>query len=73
MRRYALVGSYSAVRRFLRKLDPVMRVAFDPSEAAQAYFGRGPPVPDPKSAELRRTWVFVMTLSSSRHQYAEVV
>ena len=28
---------------------------------------------DPESRRLRKAWVFVMTLSFSRHQYAEIV
>ena len=46
---------------------------FDPGEAAQVDFGKGPEVLDPRTGELLSTWIFVMTLAWSRHAYAEVV
>ena len=46
---------------------------FDPGEAAQVDFGKGPEVLDPRTGELLSTWIFVMTLAWSRHGYAEVV
>lgn len=71
-------GSYSSVRRFLRTLDPeprdrTMRLRFAPAEAAQVDFGSGPKLPCPETGEPRKTWIFVMTLCWSRHQYAEIV
>jgi len=71
-------GSYSAVRRFVNKLEPgpsqrTMRLEFAPGEAAQVDFGSGPKLPDPVTGELTLTWVFIMTLCWSRHQYAEIV
>ena len=45
---------------------------FDPGEAAQVDFGKGPEVIDPCTGELLSTWVFVMTLAWSRHANAEV-
>jgi transposase len=71
-------GSYSAVRRFVNKLEPgpsqrTMRLEFVPGEAAQVDFGSGPKLPDPVTGEETRTWVFIMTLCWSRHQYAEIV
>ena len=77
-RKHGYPGSYSSVRRFLRKLDPeprqrTMRLSFAPGEAAQVDFGVGPLLPDLVTGEPRRTWIFVMTLCWSRHQYAEVV
>ena len=77
-RRYGYTGSYSSVRRFLGRLAPssakaTMRLSFDPGEAAQVDFGSGPKLPDPVTGELRSTWIFVMTLCWSRHQYAEIV
>ncbi len=35
-------------------------------------FGFGGLYRDPEADRLRRAWVFVMTLSCSRHQYAEL-
>ena len=46
---------------------------FDPGEAAQVHFGKGPKVLDPRTGELLSTWIFVMTLDWSRHAYAELV
>jgi len=46
---------------------------FEPGEAAQVDFGKGPEVLDPRTGELLSTWIFVMTLAWSRHAYAEVV
>jgi len=75
--KHGFEGSYSAVRRFLRSLGRRGRSAtvileFAPGESAQVDFGRGPEIPG-ADGETVRTWVFVMTLAWSRHQYAEVV
>ena len=79
-RRYGYEGSYSAVRRFLQtriQKDPAslatVMLDFSPGEAAQVDFGTGPPLLDPVSGNLAKTWIFVMTLCHSRHQYAEIV
>ena len=71
-------GSYSSVHRFVRKLEPVrpevmVRVETRLGEEAQVDFGYAGLMMDPESGELRKTWVFVMTLSWSRHQYVEFV
>lgn len=71
-------GSYSSIRRFVRMLKPaksaaVVRVHSAPGEEAQVDFGSAGTLLDPISAQLRRAWIFVMTLSYSRHQYAELV
>jgi len=72
------VGSYSSVYRFVRSLEPlepevVVRVETLPGEEAQVDFGYAGMMIDPQSGKLRKTWVFVMTLSWSRHQYVEFV
>jgi transposase len=72
------VGSYSAVYRFVRKLEPLtpevtVRVETRPGEEAQVDFGYAGQMIDPETGELRKTWVFVVILSWSRHQYAEFV
>jgi transposase len=69
-------GSYSSVHRFVRHLEPTtpevtVRVETRPGEEAQADFGYAGRMIDPGTGELRKTWVFVMTLSWSRHQYVE--
>ena len=70
-------GSYSSLKRFLRRLDPpearaTLRVEVDPGEEAQVDFGYAGLFLDPERGHVRRAWVFVMTLSYSRHQYAEL-
>jgi transposase len=77
-RKHGFPGSYSSVRRFLQQLtdqhpQATVILDFDPGEAAQVDFGKGPEVVDPRTGELTGTWVFVMTLCWSRHQYAEIV
>ncbi len=78
VRNYGFTGSYSAVRRFLQKLDRAHPKAttildFEPGEAAQVDFGSGPKIIDVYTGQEISTWVFVMTLAWSRHQYAEIV
>lgn len=78
VRRYGFTGSYSAVRRFVQSLPehaPKATVALDfaAGSAAQVDFGAGPKLIDPHTGEIVSSWVFVMTLCFSRHQYAEVV
>jgi len=78
VRNHGFTGSYSAVRRFIQGLESKIPAAtvildFAPGEAAQVDFGSGPPLPDPRTGELKKTWVFVMTLCHSRHQYAELI
>lgn len=71
-------GSYASVYRFVRKLEPpepdvTVRVETRPGEEGQVDFGYAGRMIDPETGKLRKTWVFVMTLSWSRHQYAEFV
>jgi transposase len=70
-------GSYSSVKRFLRQLAPgaqaTLRLEVEPGAEAQVDFGFAGPFLDPDSGRVRRAWAFVMTLSYSRHQYAELV
>jgi len=71
-------GSYSSVRRFVHRLHPreeqaAVRVHTAPGEEAQVDFGSAGAFLDPSSGRLRTAYVFVMTLSYSRHQYAELV
>lgn len=78
VREHGFSGSYSAIRRFLQANEPAplkatVRLDFAPGEAAQVDFGAGPRILDTDTGELRKTWVFVMTLCFSRHQYAELI
>jgi transposase len=71
-------GSYAAVYRFVRRLQPrkkdaTVRVERSPAEEAQVDFGYAGKMIDPQTGKLRRSWAFVMTLSWSRHQYVEFV
>ncbi|RPJ45366.1 MAG: IS21 family transposase, partial [Chloroflexi bacterium] len=75
---YGYSGSYSAVRRFVSQLGAVepqafVRVHTVPGEEMQVDFGTVGPLYDPESGKIRTAYVFVATLSYSRHQYAELV
>jgi hypothetical protein len=50
-----------------------LRLEVDPGAEAQVDFGFAGQFRDPESGRVRRAWVFMMTLSCSRHQYAELV
>lgn len=77
-RNHGYTGSYSAVRRFLLHLKAERGVRattildFAPAEASQVDFGAGP-ILTHESGTALKTWIFVMTLCWSRHQYAEIV
>lgn len=78
VKNHGYTGSPSSVRRFVRKLvatipDPIVRLHFSPGEVAQVDFGSGPILLDPSTGKSRKTHFFVMTLTHSRHQYAEIV
>ena len=75
---HGFAGSYSAVWRFVCHLEPrspeaTVRIEVKPGEEAQVDFGYVGWMLDPATGKLRKTWVFVMTLSWSRHQYVEFV
>lgn len=71
-------GSYSAIWRLVRSLEPrtpdaCIRIETVPGEEAQVDFGTAGKLLDPRDGQLKKAWVFVMTLSWSRHQYVEFV
>ena len=71
-------GSYSSVWRYIRRIeatDPevTLRIETPPGYEAQVDFGEAGLFRDPDTGEMRKTYVFVMTLSFSRHCYAELV
>ena len=75
---YQYTGSYSSVRRYVQGLRPpqpraTVRVHTAPGEEAQVDFGPGGRLYDPATGRIRTAYVFVATLSFSRHQYAEFV
>jgi transposase len=71
--------SYTAFRRFVRRYveerpsRAVLRLEVAPGEEAQVDFGFAGLVPRRPGEPPAKTWVFVMTLSHSRHQYVELV
>jgi len=78
VRERGYTGSYSSIRRSVGTLKParstaVARVHTAPGEEAQVDFGSAGTLLDPIGSRPRRAWIFVMTLSYSRHQYAELV
>ena len=52
---------------------PTTVIEFAPGDAAQVDFGAGPLIVDTRTGELRKSWIFVMTLAWSRHIYAEFI
>ena len=75
---YGYSGSYSSIRRFVNQLEPktpaaYARVQTSPGQEMQVDFGEVGPLYDPASGQIRTAYVFVATLSYSRHQYAEIV
>lgn len=78
LRERGFEGSYSAVWRYVRRLEPktpdvTVRVECKPGEEAQVDFGYAGEMVDEETGKLRRAWAFVMTVSWSRHQYVEFV
>lgn len=75
---HAFNGSYAAVWRFVRHLEPAtpevtVRIEVKPGVEGQVDFGYAGLIWDGVRKQQRKAWVFVMTLSHSRHQYAELV
>jgi len=74
---HGYTGSYSSVKRYTQRLQPrdpeaYCRVETTPGEEVQVDFGYVGMCRD-GSGRLRKVWVFVMTLSWSRHLYVEFV
>lgn len=75
---HGYTGSYSALWRFVRKMEPCEPTAFvrletPAGQQAQVDFTAAGTKIDPASGKLRKAWCFVMTLSCSRHQFAVLV
>ncbi len=75
---YGYTGSYSAIRRFVSQIETAepeayTRVHTAPGEEMQVDFGTVGQLYDPETGRIRTAYVFVATLSYSRHQYAELV
>ena len=78
VRNHAYTGSVHALYRFLEREgqstpQATVILEFAVGESAQVDFGQGPVITDRGTGEITKTWVFVMTLAWSRHQYAEIV
>ena len=80
VRKYEFRGSYDCVQRYAyrikqegRALEASCVLEFAPGEAAQVDFGKGLDLINKLTGEIRPTWIFVMTLCFSRHQYAEII
>lgn len=78
LRERAFEGSYSSVKRFVARLEEhepekFLRLETAPAEEAQVDFGYAGEVHDASSGRKRKAWIFVMTLSYSRHQFVEAV
>jgi transposase len=76
--RHGTAISYSAVWRFVQRLEPttpepVVRIEVPPGSEGQVDFGYAGLTIDPRTGAERKTWVFVLVLSWSRHLYAELV
>lgn len=70
--------SYGAVWRLVKRLETsvpevYVRVEGQPGAEAQVDFGYAGLQIDPATGQLRKSWVFVLVLSWSRHLYAEIV
>lgn len=71
--------SYEALRRLVRRIEPrpvpeaFGRIEVEPGQEAQVDFGYAGLTLDPETGHARKTWVFVMLLSWSRHVYAQLV
>lgn len=78
-RQHEFKGSYESVARFVKKTKNKLTTRittildFKVGECAQVDFGAGPTFIDEKTGEVKKTWIFVMVLAWSRHQYAEIV
>ncbi len=75
---YGYAGSYSSVRRFVNHRRPsepeaFCRIETAPGEEAQVDFGGAGLRYASRMGRCCKTWMFVMTLSWSRHQYVEFV
>lgn len=78
LRERGYMGSYSSVWRYVTKKraalpEVVLRIETDPGYEAQVDFGDAGRFRDPATQQMRRAYVFVMTLSFSRRCYAELV
>lgn len=79
IKKHRFKGSYCSVIRFVSKLKENHQIKnascvleFGPGEAAQVDFGTSKDFID-SDGVIHKTWIFLMTLCFSRHQYAEII
>lgn len=75
---HGFTGSYNSIQRHIKKLKGhehklTVPLQFQPGQAAQIDFGKGPDLYDQRTKRIESTWFFVMVLCWSRHQYAEII
>lgn len=75
--RHGWAGNYESLKRFTRPMREIsgacVRIEVAPGAEAQADFGYAGLMWDPAAGRHRRAWLFLMTLSHSRHAYGEFV
>lgn len=75
--RHGWSGSYATLKRstapWRDDTEATVRIETKPGEEAQVDFGHLGSLWDDGAGRLRKAWLFLMTLSYSRHLYAEVV
>lgn len=76
VRQHCFSGSYSSVMRYIHRQtinipETFVRIETAPGQQAQVDFGSVGYMYDPITGKDRIAYVFVMTLSYSRHQYVE--
>jgi transposase len=77
-KRHIDVG-YTTIKRYLRsefsygRTKATVRIETPPGEEAQVDYGYAGLMYDPEAQKRRKTWAFIMTLSSSRHKFVRFV
>jgi len=75
--RHGWRGSYNTLKRFTEPMrddgESFVRIETAPGAEAQVDFGLMGMVWDPEARRARKGWLFLMTLSNSRHMYGEIV
>jgi len=70
---------YTTIKRYLRsefsygRTKATVRIETPPGQEAQVDFGYAGLMFDPEAQRRRKTWAFIMTLSSSRHKFVRFV
>jgi transposase len=74
---YGWTGSYETLKRYTQPLrldtKACVRLEVAPGTEGQVDFGYMGLLYDPRERQMRKAWLFLMTLSHSRHCYGELV